>query len=84
MRTWKSVGEIDAGILERELARELPAGHVLKNCTVRALARRLDRDDVVFELEDGRRCVVHLTWKIETDPRWPRYEFVRAWPDEES
>ena len=23
------------------------------------------------ETGDGRWCVVHLTWGIESDPRWP-------------
>jgi hypothetical protein len=59
----------------------MPAGHALKSVKVRAVARRLDRDDVAFELVDGRRCVVHLTWNVETDPRWPHSEVVSALPE---
>lgn len=53
----------EAQTLERELARELPAGHVLKAAKVRAVARRLDpppagedqldRDDVAFYSTTG-------------------------------
>jgi hypothetical protein len=41
--------------------------------SVVALARRYDRDDVLFELADGRVAEVHLTWtgKPERDPCWP-------------
>jgi hypothetical protein len=30
--------------------------------SVKAIARRQDNDDVLFELTDGRVAVVHLTW----------------------
>ena len=73
---WIPVSGDAAANLERELARELPDGHVLLAVPVRAIARRDDADDVVVETADGRRCIVHLTWNVETDPRWPRCEFV--------
>ncbi len=56
--------------LEAELARELVAGHVLFGKTVRAAARRWDRDDFLFVGEEIV-AVVHLTWSRETDPHWP-------------
>ena len=83
MSGWSPVSGADAVNLERELARELPVGHVLKPMKVRAVARRFDSDDVAFELDDGRRCVVHLTWNVESDPRWPHCEFVSRLPEDE-
>jgi hypothetical protein len=83
MTRWHSVSGDEAQTLEHELARELPAGHALKGVKVRAVARRLDRDDVAFELEDGRCCVVHLTWNVETDPRWPHSELVSVLPEDD-
>lgn len=79
---WSPVGGADAAALERELARELPAAHVLKRERGRAVARRIDCDDVAFEL-DGRCCIVHLTWNGETNPSWPRCEFGSRLPEDE-
>lgn len=73
MSLWVPVTDRDAEVLERELAREL-----------RAVARRFDRDDVAFELDDGSLCVVHLTWKVERDPRWPQCDFVSELPEDEA
>ena len=52
-------------------------GHVLFGLPVSPVARRQDRDDVLFTLEDGsgRVAVVHLTYKNETEPLWPRTSF---------
>lgn len=83
MARWSRVSGADASALERELARELPAKHVLKAARVRAVARRDDCDDVAFELDDGRCCIVHLTWNVETNPNWPRCEFVSSLPEDE-
>ncbi len=59
-----------------ELRRELVSGHVLFGTPVSAVARRRDRDDVLYALEDGsgRVAVVHLTWSAEADPAWPATE----------
>jgi hypothetical protein len=61
--------------MERELRRELAAGHPLFGLPARALARRRDCDGVLFAVEDGsgRVAVVHLTWTPSPDerPRWP-------------
>ena len=74
----------EASALERELARELPQGHVLKGLRLRANSRLHDRDDVAYVLDDGRICVVHLTWNVESDPDWPYCEFVAELHDDES
>jgi len=59
-----------------ELRREVASGHVLFGMPVSAVARRRDRDDVLYALEDGsgRVAVVHLTWSAEVDPAWPATE----------
>jgi hypothetical protein len=83
MAGWRPVAGDQAERLERELARELPSGHPLRGHTFKAHARRDDRDDVAYLLNDGRICVVHLTWNVETDPRWPSFEVVKGLADED-
>ncbi len=79
---WHALDAREAGGLERELARELGPGHPLLGKRVRALGRRQDRDDVLFELLDSGECaVVHLTWTQsppERDPRWPATAIVAS------
>lgn len=62
---------------------EVPERHVLHGLKVRAIATRIDRDDVLFEVEGGQMplAVVHMTWRKETDPRWPRTKLFRCWDD---
>ncbi|MBP2655185.1 MAG: hypothetical protein H6Q73_2754 [Firmicutes bacterium] len=49
---------------KQELYRELCEEHILYGIQVKELARREDRDDVLFLLLDSsnRYAVVHLTW----------------------
>lgn len=58
-----------------ELKKELNKLHVLYGIQLKALARRLDRDDVLFLLLEGteRYAVVHLSWigKEEKEPQYP-------------
>jgi hypothetical protein len=71
--------------MERELARELSAGHPLYGLPVRTLARRQDCDDVLFAIEDGseRVALVHLTWAHGPElPPWPAtsvFPSLSAW-----
>ena len=67
--------------LAEQLAREVGDGHVLKGIKVQLLARRLDSDDAVFALADGRVAEVHLTWRRsgpETNPRFPATMIFRS------
>jgi hypothetical protein len=59
-----------------ELRRESPSGHPLHGVSVALVARRSDCDDVLFRLCDGsnRYAVVHLSFAVERDPRWPSTE----------
>jgi hypothetical protein len=70
-----------AGLLSAELASEVCPGHVLYGSRARAVATRIDRDDVLFEIEGGDMplVVVHLTWAKESDSRWPVTRFFVGW-----
>ena len=67
--------------LTAELSSELSLKHVLYGLRARAVAARIDRDDVLFEIEgaDMVLAVVHLTWRKESDPRWPTTRFFASW-----
>jgi hypothetical protein len=81
---WHAVGPEAQGLVA-ELEREVGPGHPLAGVRVVAVARRDDRDDVLFLLpEAGERLArVHLTWsgRRETDPRWPHTLFYEGWDD---
>ena len=70
---WCEPFDSDSVLFERELAVEVGAGHPLHGLSARLIARRLDRDDALFSLADGRLAEVHLTWRksVEPDCRWP-------------
>ena len=64
---------------EEELRREVCQGHVLFDRSARALARRVDRDDVLFEISGGPTvAAVHLTYSRETLPDWPATEVFES------
>ncbi|MGD9125978.1 MAG: hypothetical protein PVH19_01260 [Planctomycetia bacterium] len=71
---WVKV-EQAAGSLVYELQREIANDHLLWGKKVRAIARRIDSDDVLFEVEgiEPTYAVVHLTYsgKREQDPTFP-------------
>lgn len=70
LEPWYSTDEQS---LAAELQREAAQGHALFDVPVIVLARRQDRDDVLFELQDGSNRVaqVHLSWQLESNPVWP-------------
>jgi len=62
------------------LQREVGPDHPLFGKPAKALARREDRDDVLFEISDGterKYAVVHLTWSRRMEPsgEWPGTQF---------
>jgi len=67
--------------LATELKNELSPGHLLFKIDARAVATRIDRDDVLFEIEheENRLAVVHLTWRRESNPNWPTVKLFRGW-----
>jgi hypothetical protein len=83
LEPWVATGDT-APALARELAAEVGPGHPLFGASVAALARRLDRDDVLFAVAgDARHAVVHLTWggRLESDPAWPAVTFYASLAD---
>ena len=88
---WHSIADDSNEVtgMERELRRELSAGHPLYGLPVRAMARRQDCDDVLFALADGtgRVAVVHLTWTHSPPeaPPWPVtvvYPTIERWAEQ--
>jgi hypothetical protein len=82
LEPWERLGWDSRVTLEGELSRELVAGHELFGRPVRAVARRRDRDDVLFVVaQPDRLAVVHLTFAGSPEhPPWPTTEiFDAAW-----
>jgi hypothetical protein len=77
---WDDIDETTARTLEQELRRDLAPAHPLAGINAIAIARRQDRDDVLFELDDNGFAVVHLTWEraSETEARWPLATIFRS------
>ena len=69
--------------LSRQLDIEISIDHTLKNKSVKTIARRQDKDDVLFQISDGKYAVVHLTWQQypHSDKRWPTTVIFNTWDD---
>ena len=83
---WKACDD-DENKLSQELRHETPKRHILYGLKTQALARRIDCDDVLFEILDGSQqvAVVHLTWTQEFEPSWPATEVymnIERWEKE--
>jgi hypothetical protein len=69
--------------LHDELRRELSSQHQLYGVTARAVARRQDNDDVLFELFGSDApadfAVVHLTWSGRRD-QFPNFPSTELYP----
>ena len=75
---WKPIDPAVAGKFEDEYANEIAKGHPLYGVPARAIGRRIDRDEVLFQLL-RHLCdyvVVRLTWsgKEEPPPHSPSFE----------
>jgi hypothetical protein len=70
-----------AMLLSSRLRSDLPQGHLLSGLDLMAVAARTDRDDVLFEVIGVEKplALVHMTWRKETDPRWPQTRLFRNW-----
>ena len=70
---WEPVSGSAAARFADELSRETASGHVLHRRACNAIARRVDRDDVLFQAvgAPARYYVVHLTFRPERSPEWP-------------
>ena len=72
-----------SNLFSARLESELPQQHILHGLKVRAVATRIDCDEVLFEIEGGQilLAVVHMTWRKETDPQWPGTTLFQSWDD---
>ncbi len=84
--SWQPItDEVVASSFLAELLKEVGPGHRLFQRIVKAVARRLDCDDVLFQTLDSAwpLAAVHLTWSgsTEPDPAWPATTFFAGWED---
>ena len=70
---WVAVDPVSGKNVSMELARETATGHALHGSTCVKVARRIDRDDVLFKVIGAGAPfhVVHSTWDKETSSEWP-------------
>lgn len=68
---------------ETELQKEVSFFHPLNWKRVRTVAIRTDRDDVLFEVLNGKSkyAVVSLTWRKESSRKFPTTHFYKNWRD---
>lgn len=70
----------EADDLAQELAREVPEGHILNRRSVNAVAVRRHLKETLFWLpETSQWALVHLSWRAETDTRWPATVVADDW-----
>lgn len=70
---WERLEEKLCLKFDLELKKELCATHPLYGINCKCIAKRINRDDFLFQLIDTdlQYAVVHLTWSVETEPDWP-------------
>lgn len=69
---------INSYALEKQLRKELHKSHYLNkfsNC-VKAIAKRYDNDDVIFEIREFGYALVHLTWAKQDSNKFPIYKLL--------
>jgi hypothetical protein len=82
---WVAVGSERASF-EEELRRELSLDNELSGFNMQAIGRRVDCDDVLFEVcdekADFKLALVHLTWSGKVEAKsWP---IMKVFADEEA
>lgn len=79
---WRAVSGDSATELEEDLLTQVTVGHPLHDVPVLAVAARRLRKDVVFWVPSTRQwALVHLTGRLEPDPRWPSVALLIDWND---
>jgi len=84
LQPWQIISDSpNAERLNTELSAELSRSHLLYGLKANAVASRIDRDDVLFEIHGGSSplAVVHLSWRKESDPRWPTTTLFTSWEE---
>lgn len=71
--------------LTEQLFREISKNHILFAKSLKTIARRQDKDDVLFQIENDqfKYVVEHLTWSKtqQPDKRWPTAKLYKDWND---
>jgi hypothetical protein len=84
LEPWEPLNDSGEGFVN-ELRKELASRHVLFDVPVRAIARHVGCDDVLFATADPANplVVVHLTWAspTESEPQWPYTTLYKNWQD---
>ena len=82
---WSTIPEHKKSNFESELSKELRPDHHLFGSHCAAVALRQDCDDVLFQTDSDKGClvIVHLTWigKPDQYPDWPSTRFFDSWED---
>jgi len=84
LHPWQIISDsANADRLSGELSAELSPTHPLYGLKASAVANRIDRDDVLFQIDGGSAplAVVHLSWRKESDPRWPTTKVFASWEE---
>ena len=79
---WDAI-EMDEENIEsyiKELKIELSDNHFLNNKSFELIAKKMNNDDIVLKLEDGRIAVVHLSWKSKKENN--NFPISRLYKDE--
>lgn len=77
---WMAIDPARAGEYRDELRRECPAGHPLHAVDVEPLCIRVFLKELVCWVPAHEVWAwVHLTWSVETDPRWPATDLFPEW-----
>jgi hypothetical protein len=77
---WHAIEEAHGRKFVEELRRELSPGHSLFGQPIVAVARRFDRDDVLFRVGHSPEhyAVVHLTFQREDSLKWPNTKIFES------
>jgi hypothetical protein len=79
---WQALSPERAEHFLRELENELDVHHPLYGVELKPIALSTQADDVLFQLNDGRVAMVHLTWKSRPEtPPWPHHTIYLTFED---
>jgi hypothetical protein len=86
LKPWQRLNFEQGEPLLREVLTEISPGYALYGMPLVPIARSLQADDVLFQLDDNRVVTVHITYRRAPEPPpWPSsriYENLDAWVEE--
>lgn len=78
---WDTITIEQKLFFEDQLRKELPFGHALSNIHCSALCACIATDDILFETNDGRFVLVHLTYGYNIHAAWPLTTFFNSFEE---